>query len=402
MDKSKNNVDNYLSVKRAILLSLTITFVYYLLYILTHYFGRPLFGEDAKMREHDRKQAQIEVRADTETVQHGETFDMSVEASQSGSRSESLEKEGVFNWWNRMFISIPPTFILVFVVMLFNRKIMSIRFRKHSHELFYNILGSLVIGFILSVLGTLFQKAVLPFIPGPPRSIWHHIGFGLMSDFPLVSIALMSGYLLRSLYKEKVIAVENETLRAENMVSRYEALKNQLDPHFLFNSMNTLQSLITVDAEKAEEYVQQLSTVLRYTLQKHEVVTLVEELKCTADYCRMLKIRYGDNLIFDHHINHEKYDRYLVLPLAIQGLVENVIKHNVVSAKQPMTVYILTDDDDHLIIRNKIQPKITDEEGSGIGLANLSERYRLQWDKKVEIHEDGNEFVVILPLKENE
>jgi LytS/YehU family sensor histidine kinase len=84
--------------------------------------------------------------------------------------------------------------------------------------------------------------------------------------------------------------------------------------------------------------------------------------------------------------------------LAIQGLIENAIKHNVISTKQPLTVHISTDDDNHLIISNKIQPKITHEEGNGIGLANLAERYRLQWDKKVEIFDDGNDFIVTLPL----
>lgn len=130
------------------------------------------------------------------------------------------------------------------------------------------------------------------------------------------------------------------------------------------------------------------------------MVTLAEELKCTADYCRMLRIRYGDNLIFDHHIDHQRYDNYLVLPLTIQGLVENAIKHNVISSKQPMTVHISTDENNCLIVSNKIQPKIMKEEVSGIGLANLVERYRLQWDKNVEIFDDGTIFRVTLPLIE--
>ena len=301
-----------------------------------------------------------------------------------------------------MFVSALPTFVLVFVVMLFNRRIMSIHFKKHSNELLCNIFGTILVGLVLSALGTLFQKAMVSFVPGPPRSIWHHIGFGWMTDFPLIALAIITSYLLRSLYKEKVAAVENETLRAESMVSRFEALKNQLDPHFLFNSMNTLKSLISVDTEKAENYVQQLSSVLRFTLQRQEVVTLAEELKSTADYCRMLKIRYGDNLQFDHHIDHGRYDNHLVLPLAIQGLVENAIKHNVISTKQPLLVHISTDDDGHLIVSNRIQPKVTKEEGSGIGLANLVERYRLRWNENVEIYNDGKNFSVILPLKEKE
>lgn len=398
MESNKNSVDNYLSVKRIFMLSLAITFAYYLLYVLTHFFGRPAFGESDRIREQNREHTQTEMEANPKALQDGPTIDMSVE----GHRDAFHELQRTVNWWNRMFISIPPTFILVFAVMLFNRKIMSVRFKNHSHELIYNILGTILIGLVLSAAGTLFQKAVVKFIPGPPRSIWHHLGFGWMNDFPLVSIAFITSYLLRSLYKEKIIAVENETLRAENMLSRYEALKNQLDPHFLFNSMNTLKSLITIDSEKAENYVQQLSSVLRFTLQRQEVVTLAEELKTTADYCRMLKIRYGDNLTFDHHINHERYDNYLVLPLAILGLVENAIKHNVISSKQPLTVYIATDDDDHLIVSNKIHPKVTKEESNGIGLANLTERYRLRWNENVDIYNDGKNFSVILPLKEKE
>ena len=167
------------------------------------------------------------------------------------------------------------------------------------------------------------------------------------------------------------------------MASRYEALKSQLDPHFLFNSLNTLRSLIGDDADKAEDFNQQLSGVLRYTLQNKEVVTLAEELDCVRSYCRMMKMRYGDNLIFDHGIDHDTYDDYYVLPLSIQGLIENAIKHNVISTKQPLTVHIHTDDNNHLIISNKIQPKIGIEKGTGIGLANLAERYRIKWNENV-------------------
>jgi sensor histidine kinase YesM len=115
----------------------------------------------------------------------------------------------------------------------------------------------------------------------------------------------------------------------------------------------------------------------------------------------MMKMRFGDNLSFEHNIDHGKYDHYHVLPLSIQGLIENAIKHNVISSKQPLTVHVYTDNDNHLIISNKIQPKIGKEEGTGIGLANLAERYRLKWNENVEIFDDGKNFSVTLPLKEN-
>jgi LytS/YehU family sensor histidine kinase len=225
---------------------------------------------------------------------------------------------------------------------------------------------------------------------------------GYLGDCSLMTIALIVAYLVRSQYREKMADVENESLRAENLTSRYETLKTQMDPHFLFNSLNTLKSLIDLDTTKAEDFVHQLSSVLRYTLKNEEMVTLEKELDCVRSYCKMMKIRYGDNLIFDHHINHEKYDNYHVLPLSIQGLIENAIKHNVISSRQPLTVQIMTDDNNHLIVSNEIHPKIGKEEGSGIGLANLSERYRIKWNENVEIFDDGKNFTVTLPLKQNE
>ena len=148
--------------------------------------------------------------------------------------------------------------------------------------------------------------------------------------------------------------------------------------------------------------MQRLSSVLRYTLQNKEVVTLAEEMDCVRSYCIMMKIRFGDNIRFEPYIDHEKYDSYYVLPLSIQGLIENAIKHNVISTKHPLTITIITDEDNRLIVSNNIQEKISKEESNGIGLANLSERYRIKWDEKVDIFDDGMIFRVTLPLKENE
>jgi len=359
MNKSeRNNVNSYLSIKRIAFISVAITIGFYVLFILKHYFRRPMLP--------------------------------------------AVEPEEYRTpYWIILLVNVVFSFIMAFLLFLYERKVLGYPFKLKRDELMANIIGSLLVGLAISTVITLMNHCLWP-LPHRQHSLFHSICIGWMGDLPLVVIPVMIGYLLRSMHLEQVTAVENEMLRAESITSRYEALKNQLDPHFLFNSMNTLQSLISIDSDRAEEYMQQLCTVLRYTLQKKEVVTLAEELECTADYCRMLKIRYGDNLTFDHHINHERYDNFLVPPLAIQGLVENAIKHNVISAKQPLTVHISTDDDNHLIVSNKIQPKIMEEESSGIGLANLAERYRLQWDKKVEIFNDGNNFIVTLPLVENQ
>ena len=354
----KNNVNSYLSIKKITILSLAITIGFYVLFVLKRYFSRPMMPMEEPP----------EVRP---------------------------------SYWVVIGVNIVFSLIMTFCLFLYERKVLGYHFRRKRDELVANIVGSLIVGLFLSTLITLVNH-LLWSPPGHdhiPARVFVRCWVG---DMPLIILPVIISYMLRSMHVENMVAVENESLRAESLSSRYEALKNQVDPHFLFNSLNTLQSLIDVDAEKAEEFVQQMSSVLRYTLQSKEVATLAEEINCVRAYCIMMKMRYGDNLLFDHHIDHAKFDHYLVLPLSIQGLMENAIKHNVISSKQPLTIHISTNDNNQLIISNKIQPKINKEEGSGIGLANLSERYRLKWNENVEISDDGKIFSVTLPLKESD
>ena len=393
------DVDNYLSIKRIVVLSLAITMTYYFLYSLSHYFGRPSLASSNNLEE----EAEME---EVHTVGPNNTVFGSLQEQWPGLfRGERFQAGYKFkkpSFGIVLLFNIPFTFLIIFLVFLYNRKIMGRSYWRHRNELLMSIVGTLLIAGLLSSLCTLLQLYLWPYRPGPNRSLIGYVSRGMLGDFPLVAIALVFSYLQRALYQEKKIAVENEILRAENISTRYEALKNQMDPHFLFNSLNTLKSLVEVDVNHAGDFVQQLSSVLRYTLQNKEVVTLAEELDCVRSYCIMMKMRYGDNLLFDHHIDHEKYDNYHVLPLSIQGLIENAIKHNVVSSRHPLTVHVLTDDDNHLIIKNEIQKKVGETEGSGIGLANLSERYLIKWNENVEIFDDGKIFSVTLPLKQNE
>ena len=385
-------IDKYLPIKRIVILSLTVTMAYYFLFTLNYYFARPSFDS------HESEQMSNEVKDDSNTMQFDDARAVSHERREPMRESPEMVRK---DFYKKVLLNIPLTFVMVFAVLLLCRYVFDRNIRRHSDEVAVIILGTLVITFILSALCTLIQLYIFPDRPGPRRTVFQYIMRGYLGDCSLMAIAIMAVYLVRAQYREKKADVENETLRAENMASRYEALKNQLDPHFLFNSLNTLRSLIEDDADKAEDFIQQLSVVLRSSLQNKEVATLAEELECVRSYCLMMKMRYGDNLIFDHAIDHDAYDHHYVLPLSIQGLIENAIKHNVISSKQRLTVHIHTDDDNHLIISNKIQPKIGKEEGNGIGLANLAERYRIKWNENVEIFNDGKIFSVTLPLKQN-
>ena len=391
--RSHIDIDRYLPIKRIVILSLVVTMAYYFLFTLNHYFARPSFDEreTEQMQDEGDGHAKVLKFDDARTVSNERRLEI----------PESPEKMRK-DFYKKVLLNIPMTFIMVFMVLLFCRHIFARNIKRRSDEIALVVMGTLLVVFVLSALCTLFQLYIFPDRPGPRRTTFQYVMRGYLGDCSLMAIAIMAVYLVRLQYREKVADVENETLRAENMASRYEALENQMDPHFLFNSLNTLKSLIDVDVDKAGDFVHQLSTVLRYTLKNEEVVTSAQELECVRSYCKMMKMRYGDNLIFAHHIDHVKYDNYHVLPLSIQGLIENAIKHNVISSKQPLTINIVTDDDNHLIISNKIQHKIGKEDGTGIGLANLSERYRIKWNENVEIFDDGKIFSVTLPLKQIE
>ena len=390
---ANNGVDKYLSIKIIVILSLAITIAYYFLYTLNHYFGRPSFVNKESEQIVDNPEGKSRIIR---------FLDARAKAQERREVPPMSPEEDKKDFYQKVALNIPFTFIMVFAVMMYCRGIFGKSFRRRSNELVVIILGTLVITFVLSAMITIIQMIIFPRWPHPNRTVFAYIMRGYLGDCSLMTIVLLMVYLVRAQYLGKMADVENESLRAENLTSRYETLKTQMDPHFLFNSLNTLKSLIDIDTAKAEDFVHQLSSVLRYTLKYEEVVTLEKELDCVRSYCKMMKIRYGDNLIFDHHINHDKYDNYYVLPLSIQGLIENAIKHNVVSSKQPLTVHILTDDDNHLIISNEIRSKIGKEEGTGIGLANLAERYRIKWNENVEIFDDGKIFSVTLPLKQNE
>ena len=300
-----------------------------------------------------------------------------------------------FHLW-RLLLFTACNFVLVFLLFLYNRKMFSIEFKKRGTRAFFLIFGSVLITTALSLSFTLVPELAHPG-DSRPGFMARIIRDGLMRDFSFMVVVMLVTKLLQTLFERNNIRVENEALRAENITTHYEMLKSQLDPHFMFNSLNTLQSLIGTDTEKAQTYVQELSQVFRATLQNKEVVTLEQELQGVHAYCNLMQIRYGDNLNFVFEVD-PKYLSFQVLPLSVQGLVENAIKHNVISGKQPLEVAILTTEDGCLKVSNPIQPKIMEEPGNGIGLANLVERYRLKWNVEVAIIDDGQYFVISLPL----
>ncbi len=180
------------------------------------------------------------------------------------------------------------------------------------------------------------------------------------------------------------------------------ALQSQISPHFLFNSLNTLSSLIADEPERAEQFVDQMSSVYRYLLQANdrELTTLTTELTFIHSYYHLLKTRYGQGIVLDDDIA-DSFRSYLIPPLTLQLLVENAVKHNVVSANRPLRIRLSTSETGALCIWNNLQRKLNNHTTSTQkGLLNIIEKYKLLHQPPIQINETADSFEVILQLIE--
>ncbi len=192
-----------------------------------------------------------------------------------------------------------------------------------------------------------------------------------------------------------------EQLKRQNIESRFEMLKNQVNPHFLFNSLNTLVTLIEEDRDTAICFTEQLARIYRYVLQNKdkELVPLATELNCVQAYLYLLQTRFGDNLRVSVDVS-ELLREASVAPLALQMLIENAVKHNVVSRDAPLTIEVFVDGDRHIVVRNTVNKKKVTEDSTRVGLQNIRDRYSFLSSSQVVVENDTKSFAVKLPLLE--
>ena len=193
-------------------------------------------------------------------------------------------------------------------------------------------------------------------------------------------------------------AIEREQkLREENLRYRYRTLKTQINPHFLFNSLNTLSEIVYIDANKADNYIQKLAGVYRFILDNEEtdLLLLDEELAFVEQYFSLQKERYGDKI--DLNITVENPDKYKIIPISLQILIENALKHNSSSEDNPLKINISTNNE-YLIVSNNIQKKNILSDSSGTGLLNLKERVKLIMNSEMIISQTNELFIVKLPI----
>ena len=194
------------------------------------------------------------------------------------------------------------------------------------------------------------------------------------------------------------IKSKNKKLLQEQPTPNSESLKNQIDPHFLFNSLNVLSSLIEENPENAQKFTTSLSKIYRYVLEQKdkELVTVHEELAFAKTYMNLLKMRFENSITYELPENFDN-DEAKVVPLSLQLLLENTIKHNVVSEQKPLHVKIYVKDN-YLIVENNLQKKEVMQDRRGVGIQNIVSRYAILSKRKVLIDETNSTFAVHLPI----
>lgn len=295
------------------------------------------------------------------------------------------------------FVESSITFMVALVMFVMNFFILRPTDKNRSLTAIRIILDIGLTILLAHILNEFLFSVSNNFDPRPP-------GRGRRNEFDLTNFyvsGLVVGCVLiiRLVFRQQSIVLENEALKREALQSQFESLKNQLSPHFLFNSLTALKVLIQDSPDKAQNYVNSLSRALRYTLQSNEkqLVTLQEEMEFMQSYIFLIRMRYDTNLVVNNMID-ESLLLFRLPPLTIQTLVENAIKHNEISKRRPLKIEIATTGERSLFVRNNVQKKYTEESGMGIGLTNLSKQFEMLIGKKIKITKTEEFFTVEIPL----
>ena len=201
-------------------------------------------------------------------------------------------------------------------------------------------------------------------------------------------------YFYKEMQKSKV---REANLQTENAKAKYSALKDQIDPHFLFNNLNVLYSLIDENTTNAKKFVKNLSTIYRYILEhkKNDLISLENEIDFATKYLELLKFRFEDSLIFDINITFKNKE---IVPLASQILLENAIKHNIITSNNPLNIEMFTTEE-YLIVQNNFNPLNSEIEGTKHGLKSINERCKYLMNKEIIVENIDDKYTVKVPLK---
>lgn len=251
----------------------------------------------------------------------------------------------------------------------------------------------ILIGFLVDNTGTMLSQ-----VRGEKFTSIKAWLFLSLRLFLLNCLVLIIKYLFDSSKEKRRVELENEVLKRENLNARHEGLKQQVNPHFLFNSLNTLKSLVKRDPVQAENFINELALVYRYMLLNHDknMIPIRSEIDFLKSYLYLLEIRFGDSMKTEINIP-DLYLENQMPPNTLQLLVENAVKHNAFSLKKPLMISVFLKDD-YLIVENNLQEKNEQNASSNMGLSNISNRYLLLKNKDILIKKNNRVFQVMLPI----
>jgi LytS/YehU family sensor histidine kinase len=229
------------------------------------------------------------------------------------------------------------------------------------------------------------------------KVIYNFIHNELHSWFRSTIAGLSAGAIIFIVLLWQTSLRREQKLREKNLIFQNETLKNQVNPHFLFNSLNTLSSLISTQPDTAEKFINRLSSIYRYILEngRKDKVPLQTELLFISDYFDLHKIRDEDKILLT--IDAPDAEKFNVVPVSLQILIENAIKHNIASRENPLKISVYIENK-HVVVKNNLQKMAVQLKSTKIGLKNLAERTRLITGKELKIEETNIDFFVKVPL----
>jgi len=292
-----------------------------------------------------------------------------------------------------VLIGYPAWKGMVWITLLLERRIPWLKFpikrmiyQLVSLTLFFGLV--IFLGFFLWVKlsnGISFRMIIDDAIPS------------LKAAFIFMFLSLLVGNMILFFKNWKAATIQQEELKRAHLALQYQSLKDQVKPHFLFNSLSSLATLINTDQEKATQFVHKLSDVYRYVLEQreNELVPLKDDLKFMEDYIFLQKIRFGENLQVRTDLDLD--GSRMVIPLSLQMLVDNAIKHNEISSDHPLVITITSTGNGHVIVKNNLQRKETSENSLGTGLENLRKQIGYYSDDPLLVQEEAEAFIVRMP-----
>ncbi|MDI9860753.1 sensor histidine kinase [Flectobacillus roseus] len=292
-------------------------------------------------------------------------------------------------------------FLLILGIWEGNRLIYLFISRFHYPKLWYKLL----LGMASSILLTAILAVGLGYIFANTWDVRPSDNFGLLIKLFLMFAFRINLFLniLNTIYlyvhEFEMMALETEKLRQISTQAQLQAIRNQINPHFLFNNLSVLSSLISTDTTSSIQFVKQFSNVYRYVLKHHdkELITIAEELDFTKSYLFLLQKRFYEGILVEIKVE-EQYLNWQIVPMALQMLLENTIKHNIATSTNPLKISLYTEHP-YLVLSNNLQPKLVNTtESTNKGLSNIIQRYQFLSPLKVEVIKTTHEFLVKIPI----